>query len=555
MTRAASLPIVSRELIAASRRSGTYWSRTTAGLVGILGVVLLLLPSYGGASLSSAELGRTLFETLSGVMFLFCMFSGPALTADCLSVERREGTLGLLFLTDLKGRDVVLGKLAATSVNAVYRLMALVPLVAVCFILGGVGAAQYARALGALFCVTFFSLSVGLFTSAICTEGRKSVGLAFGLILMINLIPAAILLSIPHVGRNAIELWIVPLSPIFWSLGTLTSPSAIASNKILWAGAVVTLFYGAVFFSAACWLAPRVWRQRQPRPIWRRLREWGLLFSSGTMKERKAWRAASLDKNAYFWLAAREKHRNRLVWLYIAALMAIWLRAGATVGYVWWLDWPTFVVSMLVLQSSLKIWVAVQAARQFTEDRKSGAIELLLSSPLSVREQLDGQWLALRKQFLKPCLACILIEVFLFSFSKNVSADGGPEAWILGTNLVVFPLDLWAMAWISMAQASVVRNSKSPASTAVARIMCLPWLITLVTWAVVSFIQFGRYPLIDQGQTWVMGWAVLSIWISLFFGLLSRRRIFKQFRGSAERRFQPADGAPPAPPRPRSASR
>src|SRR5256885_5281345 len=64
-----------------------------------------------------------LFRALFGFAFVYCLFIGARLTADCLSEEKREGTLGLLFLTDLKGYDVVFGKLAATSVNSIYALV------------------------------------------------------------------------------------------------------------------------------------------------------------------------------------------------------------------------------------------------------------------------------------------------------------------------------------------------------------------------------------------------------------------------------------------------
>ena len=35
------------------------------------------------------------------------------MTADCLSEEKREGTLGLLFLTDLRGYDIVVSSSSA----------------------------------------------------------------------------------------------------------------------------------------------------------------------------------------------------------------------------------------------------------------------------------------------------------------------------------------------------------------------------------------------------------------------------------------------------------
>jgi ABC-type transport system involved in cytochrome c biogenesis permease component len=93
------LPIVERELRVAARRSSTYWS---------------------------------------GLMFLYCLGHGRRSTADCLSEEKREGTLGLLFLTDLKGADIVLGKLAATSMRGFYGFLAVFPVLAIPLLLGGI---------------------------------------------------------------------------------------------------------------------------------------------------------------------------------------------------------------------------------------------------------------------------------------------------------------------------------------------------------------------------------------------------------------------------------
>ena len=70
---------------------------------------------------------KSLFWGLSGLCMLYCVAAGRLMTAECMSREKREGTLGLLFLTDLKGYDVVLGKLAATSMGGFFGLMAIFP--------------------------------------------------------------------------------------------------------------------------------------------------------------------------------------------------------------------------------------------------------------------------------------------------------------------------------------------------------------------------------------------------------------------------------------------
>src|SRR6185436_18043587 len=78
-----------------------------------------------------------------------------------------------------KGYDIVLGKLAATSVNAFYGMVALFPILAISLLAGGVTGAEFARVV--LTCVNnvFFSLAVGIFASAISRDERKAMGAAF----------------------------------------------------------------------------------------------------------------------------------------------------------------------------------------------------------------------------------------------------------------------------------------------------------------------------------------------------------------------------------------
>src|SRR6185436_15739303 len=101
------LPIVQRELSLASRRAGTYWTRFwAAALVG--GITLAMIMGNRG---TNVRIGQIMFSILTVIGFGYALLGGVRFTADCLSEEKREGTLGLLFLTDLRGYDVVLGKL------------------------------------------------------------------------------------------------------------------------------------------------------------------------------------------------------------------------------------------------------------------------------------------------------------------------------------------------------------------------------------------------------------------------------------------------------------
>ena len=135
------LPVVDRELRLAARRRATYWTRLLFAVVcaGIVGLVLMFAwAARGGTS----GIGSGLFLFLTLLALGFSAFTGVFLTADCLSEEKREGTIGLLFLTDLKGYDVVLGKLLATSVPAIYGVLAVFPVLAITLTMGGVTAAS-----------------------------------------------------------------------------------------------------------------------------------------------------------------------------------------------------------------------------------------------------------------------------------------------------------------------------------------------------------------------------------------------------------------------------
>jgi|SRR6266581_7968593 len=154
------LPVVDRELRVAARRRGTYWTRLLFVLVcaGIVGLVLMFAWAMQGGT---SGIGAGLFYFLTLITLGFSALAGVFLTADCLSEEKREGTLGLLFLTDLKGYDVVLGKLLATSVPAIYGVLAVFPVLAITLTMGGVTAGEFWRMTLVFMNTLFFSLSVG----------------------------------------------------------------------------------------------------------------------------------------------------------------------------------------------------------------------------------------------------------------------------------------------------------------------------------------------------------------------------------------------------------
>ena len=187
------LPIVERELRVASRRKGTYWSRIgAAGIaVAILAAVLWFSRLIGGNFGFRAQLGPILFGIFSWLSFAFVCVTGIFLTADSVSEEKREGTLGLLFLTDLRGYDVVLGKLSSHSLVATYGLLAALPVIGIAFLVGGVTGGEFWRLVLLLFNTLFFCLAAGVLVSTISRDGQRAMsGAALLCGLFIILFPA-----------------------------------------------------------------------------------------------------------------------------------------------------------------------------------------------------------------------------------------------------------------------------------------------------------------------------------------------------------------------------
>ncbi len=182
------LPIVGRELRVGARRASTYWLRFAAALC--------LLAIWLGLTLSSRKtampgLSKDLFVAFGVIALGFCLIAGIFLTADCLSEEKREGTLGLLFLTDLKGYDVVLGKLFGTSIQSLNALIAIFPMMGLPLLMGGVTRGEFWRVVLALLTTIFLSLSLGMLMSALNREARQAMSSTFlALLTLSGLLPA-----------------------------------------------------------------------------------------------------------------------------------------------------------------------------------------------------------------------------------------------------------------------------------------------------------------------------------------------------------------------------
>jgi hypothetical protein len=531
------LPIVRRELRVGSRRRGTYWSRSLAGLVAvsICGFVLL-----EATSSLPRQLGKVLFQTLAAVFGFVSLFAGVRHTADCLSQEKRDGTLGLLFLTDLKGYDVVLGKLVSTSMQAVYGLLAIVPVLAIPLLLGGVSFWEFGRMVVVLVNVMFFSLAAGLMVSAVSREARKAIG---GTLLLILLVHGGLPALGAYVGYRhqapISEGWAMPSAG--YAFAHVTDAMYRGRAAQYWSSVGTTHLMAWGFLAAASVVVRRSWRDRPERAGGLGWRAGWRRWVYGKERDARAFREESLEINPCLWLGARHRMRPVMIWGLLGFIGALWLLGWAKLGADW-LEIEVAVMTMYVAHLGLKLALASEACQRLGPERREGTLELLLATPLSVREILHGQMLVLRRQFLGPVLVVLAADCLVVASGWHGVGSVSREGWIwfclagIGT----FLADLYTLAWVGLWVGLTARRGNRAAGATVARVLILPWLLWLGLLVVREVFRMVPGP--SGGGSFMLLWVVIALGNNAVFLVYSRLRLDRDLRWVASERFEAGGG-------------
>jgi ABC-type Na+ efflux pump permease subunit len=535
------LPIVTRELRVASRRRGAFWARLVAAGVAIF---------FGGSTLwlgedwwSAASVGSEIFNMLASLAFCFCLVAGPIFTADVVSEEKREGTLGLLFLTDLRGYDVVLGKLAAASVTALFGLLAALPVLALALMFGGVSLAEFGRVVLTLGNTLWFSLVAGILVSALCRHARSAFTAAtFVIFLFAGVLPWLESLWREQQGTSLANACLLALNP--GHTLTLARASSFSGSRLeFWASLGATHALTWFFLGLTSWIVPRVWHEQGPDHQAVRWRQRWQGWSFGAPIQRRELRLSLLQDNPIVWLGGRNRLKMLIPHWSIGLAALAWLLASLLGG----LDWRNWGITLFIaafLQTPLKWLIASEATHRWGEDRQSGALELLLTTPLPVRELLAGEMRALRRLFQFPVATLIVVEIIALLLGAMHPAAGEETAWVPLAALVVFVWDLHTLAWVGMWQGLVKRKTNRAFLATLYRVILVPWLVFAG-----CVVLIGNA---SPGFLAAFGGVVCGV-SNLYFFLTSRGRLLRQFRlltAGEDRHSAPEDGAPAGAPSP-----
>jgi ABC-type transport system involved in multi-copper enzyme maturation permease subunit len=456
-----ALPIIERELRVASRKAESYWSRSGV----VLGLGLLWLPALMGTFGTTTELNTFVFNgmlwagfAVSCLAFLF--------TADAISRERREGTLGLLFLSRVRAGDLLLGKIGSSGSKGLCMLAAFLPMLMIPVLAGGVTGGEAFREGLVLLNTFWFSLCVGLWASAGSTDAFVAIRRACLFVVVVVLVPfmgsycAKSLINFtnspfgPHVDFASIQN-VQVISPIgalgygremmykissfpFWiSLGIV---QGLAWLLLLFTGLRLR---GSLREAPAIKTNPKSSTAQTDIPIKKRLR------------------FLHAYSNPVDWLAQHQRGILTTLWLaaiievlYFASSWAIF-RGVLTFGWssvMYWVIW-------FFASASTDALFTRAGSQFFYESKRSGHLEMLVTTPLGPRGVMEGQWSALKKMLAWP-VAIALTAMLLDEDVSLVTQIGGPGdynlSWVIqcfitwGIDIGGSILGILAVCWFGM---------------------------------------------------------------------------------------------------------
>ena len=550
-------PIVHRELLVLSRRRWFYWLRTGVGLAMVFVGVLVFTVTWNVAP--NRNLGTPLFYTVISMSYFICALIGPVLLADSVAEEKSAGTLGLLFLTNTRSHDIIAGKFAAFALPALHCLLAAVPIMATAFFLGGVTGGEFLRATAALLNLMFFSLAATMLCSVIAPTGRTAFGLALVLVLFCCGGLPSLMLAWPNSTLS--QLWIAKMlaGP---ALAFCHSPdamlAAIPSTFRFALGTSHALAW--MFLAAAACALPFHWRDRanENRGLVSRVKETVAKFrrrpdprSSQIIGSKE--QASSPPRNCSVPFPYKSKFKGIRHSLPDEAIA--WLthrRLGGT-SAAWWLTMTTAIMISIstfaiwggglaglaavcvayAMHGVFKIWVGWVSSRAFAAERDSGALELLLITPLG-DNFIWRAWLkGLRRRFLFPALTLVAFDLMIaWHLAVHVTpGDTHLEIFFLTLLAVpVFLLDCYTLIWTGLWSGLSARNSTRACIRTMLWVLIVPGAIFFNILAAAA-LSGGMND--DLFILFVCVWAGVSFLVDLVFGTLAMIRLSHDCRKAA----------------------
>jgi hypothetical protein len=431
-------------------------------------------------------------------LFLSVLLLG-LLSADSVTRERREATLGLLLLTDLTPAEIVYGKMLACGLRSFLAVLGCLPALMLPVLAGGVTGSEAALTGIGLLNTLFVSLAAGLWMSVVFRERRHAMAATLGLV-------AALAFGPEVLGGSYFGPGAVPIFRLFGLGGWMTAARFRVQLSPLFAcWFAVTHALGWLFLwraaatLAATWQDQPYQRSREPEAA----EEWPVFTPRSAAVEqleaepapaatlaRASWLTdpRPWDEDPIRWRVERLGTAEGLIWLAVAlafcaqfGTLGSIFSGGAAPADTWGL--LSFVgMAVILFSGGLVAWAG---ARFFQDTRRRRDLELLLTTPLGAHNILIGQWHVLRRALAWPLGLVLAVALpagisLIYDFAHGYRR----EVWTLAQPLLIavnLALEAVALCWVGMRCGLRGRNPLTAVAGAVGLVQALPLALAVAS--------------------------------------------------------------------------
>ncbi len=504
-----NLPLLRKELVEQASRRRTYIIRATYAtlMFGTFGLYYLAISErFSGGTYALLGLGRQLFEFLITLQFVGIYLFLPAMMSAVVTQEKERDSLGLLLLTDLSPWEILLEKYFGRLLAMFGFLLLGLPLLAVCYSLGGVTREYLIAGVWLLFVACLQVGAIALMFSAWC---RTSISAflstyAFGFLFYCCPVIAYEFFRAWFGSYGGFNEWVILHFPpaVFSSMesaNTLGSGSQLLDILTKSSVAIVSVF---VFLLLARWsivrrafIAPRNHLLRMFGRV-DGMMTWANQFVGGyvlikskdplPLDDPVAWR--EVTKKAL----GQTRYLLRLLLLLqlptvFILLMVFTFDHGAALGVMYSMSCLLWAVATLTLTA--------KAVNTIASERIHQTLEVLLTTPMSGAEIVLQKMQGLKRVvalFWVPLVSVILIKAWWltsaspYSWNRLNLEDTLLYLFAAGINLLIFPP---LLCWFAVAIGLRVKSRSRAVMVMFAAL--LAWFIIPLIAAVILGLTFG----------------------------------------------------------------
>jgi ABC-type transport system involved in multi-copper enzyme maturation permease subunit len=413
-------PIFAREALTAPRRLHHYLLRS-----GYVAFLLVLIYTVRQATIGFqdvqfsgdvAAFSQLVFQIVALLQLTVATFFATLFTAANVSQEKDRRTLILLLMTDMRNRELALGKLFASLLIVGVLLATSLPVFAMLRLLGGV---TWAQILWAEAIIAACALAAGSWGCLVAFWRQKTFQTLAISVLGIVIALAIVEGTISIVGPDSpLTGWLIQASPVQALLQILNPLSAteIVGGQNPAIVSVAFLLALSCGFILATIRRMRVWNpsQAQRQSV---LEDESSIESSqprSKVRHREVWNNPVLWKEIVTRGYGRRMIWIKLAYIALALLIGLGIGSGASDSLVLGMVSPagfgflgTAIISLLLINA--------QAVTSITTERDMNTLDILLATDLNAREFMFGKicgalWNA-REMIVVPLLLLIWAAV------------------------------------------------------------------------------------------------------------------------------------------------